>query len=76
MEHTARDGAPKVVERCALPLTGKACVDTIVTDLAVFSVRRGEGLTLVELSPFAESIEQVRAATGCAFDLAPALRAA
>jgi 3-oxoacid CoA-transferase len=76
MEHTARDGAPKVVERCTLPLTGKACVDTIVTDLAVFSVRRGEGLTLVELSPFADSIEQVRAATGCAFAVAPALRAA
>jgi len=69
MEHTAKDGSPKILEECTLPLTGKACVDLLVTDLAVFTVSPEKGLTLLELSPFAESLEQVRAATGCPFDV-------
>jgi 3-oxoacid CoA-transferase len=76
MEHATRDGAPKIVEACTLPLTGKECADLVVTDLAVFSVERGHGLTLVELSPFARSVEEVRAATGCAFEVSATLRAA
>ena len=69
MEHTAKDGSPKILEECTLPLTGKACVDLLVTDLAVFTVSPEKGLRLLELSPFAESLEQVRAATGCPFDV-------
>jgi 3-oxoacid CoA-transferase len=74
MEHTARDGAPKILDVCTLPLTGKECVAVLVTDLAVFSIVPGVGLTLTELSPFARSVQQVRAATGCQFEVAAGVR--
>ncbi|HVD90456.1 MAG TPA: CoA transferase subunit B [Jatrophihabitantaceae bacterium] len=61
MEHAARDGAPKIVNECSLPLTGKSCVQRIITDLAVIDITE-DGLILRELAPDV-SVGHVRGAT-------------
>jgi len=72
MEHTSKDGAPKIKAQCDLPLTGKEVVDLIITDLAVFEVNKGQGLILTELSP-GVTLAEVKAKTGCSFSIAPSL---
>ena len=69
MEHTARNGDPKFLTQCTLPLTGQDVVDMIVTDLCVFARERGGRFALVELAP-GVSAQDVRGRTTAHYDLA------
>ncbi|MEV6329035.1 CoA transferase subunit B [Streptomyces sp. NPDC051909] len=62
MEHTAKDGTPKLVDVCSLPLTGRAVVQRVITDLAVVDITE-RGFVLTELAP-GVTVDEVRAATG------------
>ena len=61
MEHAARDGSAKIVRECSLPYTGRACIQRIITDLAVLDVEPS-GLVLRELAP-GVTVDEVRAVT-------------
>lgn len=69
MEHVTKDGDPKILSACDLPLTGKQCVDMIITDLAVFKVYKGQGLVLIEQAPEV-SVEEIHQKTLCHFSVA------
>ena len=64
MEHCAKDGTPKIVPQCSLPLTGQAVVNRIITDLGVLDVTP-DGIRLVELAPEV-SFEEIQKVTGVA----------
>ena len=68
MDHVAKDGSPKILTQCTLPVTGKSVVDMIITDLCVFDVEPEHGLTLTELHP-GVTVADVRAKTGCDFQV-------
>ncbi|KAK2737241.1 hypothetical protein FQN57_000408 [Myotisia sp. PD_48] len=69
MEHTDKKGNPKILKQCEFPLTGKACVSRIITDLCVFDVDFTHGLTLIELAD-GVTVDDVRAKTGAPFTVA------
>jgi 3-oxoacid CoA-transferase subunit B/3-oxoadipate CoA-transferase beta subunit len=68
MEHTEKSGAPKLVKRCSLPLTGAGVVDLLITDLAVFEIDSG-GVRLTELASGA-TLDEVKAKTEADFAVA------
>ncbi|KAH8324932.1 hypothetical protein KR074_008799, partial [Drosophila pseudoananassae] len=70
MEHNARDGSPKILESCSLPLTGKGVIDLIISEKAVFQVEKGVGLTLIELGE-GFTVDDVKACTGAKFTVSP-----
>lgn len=71
LQHTERNGTPKIRERCSLPLTGRGCVKVIVTELAVFDVT-AKGLSLREISPVVD-LAHLRTITETNFEVAPHL---
>ncbi|XP_037087314.1 succinyl-CoA:3-ketoacid coenzyme A transferase 1, mitochondrial-like [Pollicipes pollicipes] len=73
MEHVAKGGRHKILTNCSLPLTGKGCVDMIITDLCVFEIDPEEGLTLTELAE-GTTVQQVVENTGCEFKVADNLK--
>ncbi|XP_005395323.1 PREDICTED: succinyl-CoA:3-ketoacid coenzyme A transferase 2, mitochondrial [Chinchilla lanigera] len=72
MEHCTKAKTPKILDKCTMPLTGKRCVDRIITEKAVFDVHPNRGLTLVELWE-GSTVDEVKTSTGCAFAVSPNL---
>jgi 3-oxoacid CoA-transferase subunit B len=72
MEHTTRDGRPKILRQCTLPLTGLAVVDTIATEMAWIRVTR-DGLMLEEIAPGLKP-DDVQAATEATLHISPTLK--
>ncbi len=71
-DHVSKEGAPKIVAKCDLPLTGKGVVKRIISDLAVFDVT-AEGLLLTQMAP-GVSIEELTEKTGAGFAVADSLK--
>jgi 3-oxoacid CoA-transferase subunit B/3-oxoadipate CoA-transferase beta subunit len=70
MEHSEKSGAPKLLHRCSLPLTGAAVVDLVITDLAVFEIdKAGGGMRLIQLGA-GVSVDEIRAKTEADFTVA------
>ncbi|KAF4804682.1 hypothetical protein TURU_005722 [Turdus rufiventris] len=72
MEHSAKGNVHKILEKCSLPLTGKQCVDRIITEKAVFDVDKKKGLTLIEIWE-GLTVDDIKKSTGCDFAVSPKL---
>ena len=72
MEHTTKEGGPKLLRECSYPLTGRECVELVVTDLGLFQVT-DDGLILREIAP-GWTVEEVQALTDAPLTVSPDLR--
>jgi 3-oxoacid CoA-transferase subunit B len=72
MAHTNKAGESKVLKECTLPLTGKACIDLVITDLCVFEVERGKSFRLIELAE-GVTVDEVKSKTEAAFTVSEKL---
>lgn len=66
--HTDKHGRPKILKKCSLPLTGQNCVKKIITELAVFEVRKNSSLLLTDIYEHS-SVEEIRSKTECDFEV-------
>jgi 3-oxoacid CoA-transferase len=75
MEHTAKNGTPKILNKCSLPLTGKQVVDMIITELGVFTIDKKAGgkLTLIEHAE-GVTVEDIKSKTGAPFEVSKDLK--
>jgi len=69
MDHASKSGAPKLLHECSLPLTGRAVVDLVITNLGVFEIETGKGMTLIELAS-GVCVDDVKGLTQADFDVA------
>jgi len=73
MEHTDKHGNAKIVKQCAFPLTGKACVSLIITELGVFEVDFATGLRLIEIAD-GVTVDEIKSKTEAPFKVAKDLK--
>ncbi len=69
MEHAAKDGTPKLLKRCDLPLTGAGVVDMVITELGVFTIDDG-GMTLIEIAPDV-NLDELKQKTAATYKVKP-----
>ncbi|KAJ5071144.1 ketoacid-coenzyme a transferase [Anaeramoeba ignava] len=72
-EHCDKKGRPKIVSKCSLPLTGRQVADMIISEIAVFKVEKGKGLTLIEHAK-GVTVDEIKSKTGCSFKVSPNLK--
>jgi 3-oxoacid CoA-transferase subunit B len=71
MEHAAKDGTPKLLKRCDLPLTGAGVVDMVISELGVFTIDEG-GMTLIEIAP-GVSLDEIKQKTAASYKVKPGI---
>jgi 3-oxoacid CoA-transferase subunit B/3-oxoadipate CoA-transferase beta subunit len=75
MDHCEKSGAPKLLHRCNLPLTGAGVVDLLITDLGVFEIDKTKGVTLIEMAD-GVALAELKAKTEADFTVAEGLKTA